>query len=105
MDEEEMGRDGIQLTSESEDEGDALGNLDSQIAQMRGNLPLTHSEILRKELPEDAEDYNKGVANKQEFNTQSQVNGRPEQTNANPNDFETECPFSEKNFYRDTNLF
>ena len=32
MDGEEMGRDGIQLTSESEDEGDALGNLDGQIA-------------------------------------------------------------------------
>jgi len=66
---------------------------------------LTHSEILRKELPEDAEDHSLGANNKQEFHTQSHVNGRPEQNNTNQNDFETECPFSEKNLYRDTNLF
>lgn len=92
---------GIELTSES-DEGEEQSFKD--IGQ-GPSQHLTQSEILRREMPDH---FVNQTDQQNHLNTDSYLCVPPDQqatTNANNNEVETDCPFSEHNFYKDTNLF
>lgn len=95
---EELVDNGIELTSESEGEDQPLGEVG------QGPQPLTQSEVLRRELPDHIVDRKAGPDH---LNTDSYLCLPPDQhaTQNNNNEVETDCPFSEHNFYKDTNLF
>lgn len=97
---EELVDNGIELTSESDEgEDQALNELTKGSRSQQNHL--TQSEILRREMPQHIQ-----MPHNNELNTESYLHEPPEaHLTQNNNEIETECPFSEHNYYKDTNLF